>query len=44
MTIEEALDAILDRWVEWFVNEVELYDDGSYTIPATQTGTVSLRP
>ena len=35
MTIEEALDAILDRWVEWFVNEVELYDDGSYTIPAT---------
>lgn len=35
MSIEEALDAILDRWVEWFLNEVQLLDDGTYTIPAT---------
>ena len=35
MTIESALKAILDRWVEWFVGQVELTDDGSYTIPAT---------
>lgn len=35
MTIEQALDAILDRWVEWFLNEVQLLEDGTYTIPAT---------
>jgi len=35
MSIEDSLKAILDRWVEWFTNEVKLEDDGSYTIPAT---------
>ncbi|MGN1481201.1 glycoside hydrolase family 48 protein [Porcipelethomonas sp.] len=35
MSMEDALKAILDRWVEWFVGEVQLKADGSYTIPAT---------
>ncbi|MCI7805219.1 MAG: Ig-like domain-containing protein [Oscillospiraceae bacterium] len=35
MTLEEALKAILDRWVEWFVGQVHLYEDGTYDIPAT---------
>ena len=36
LSMEEALAKILDRWVEWFVNEgVELYADGDYAIAAT---------
>lgn len=50
MTIEEALKTLLDKWVGWFLNEVELTDDGDYAIPgnldwtgqpATWTGTYS---
>ena len=35
MTLEQSLKAILDRWVEWFINNVNLYEDGTYDIPAT---------
>lgn len=35
LTLEEALKVILDRWVEWFVSEVNLYDDGTFDIPST---------
>ncbi len=35
LSMEEALKVILDRWVEWFVREVQLNDDGSYAIPST---------
>ncbi|MGN0612774.1 MAG: glycoside hydrolase family 48 protein [Porcipelethomonas sp.] len=35
LSMEDALAKILDRWVEWFVGEVELTADGDYTIPAT---------
>ncbi len=35
MTLEQALEAILDRWVGWFVNETTLYEDGTFEIPAT---------
>ncbi len=35
MTLEDALKAILDRWVEWFVNNTNLYEDGTYDIPAS---------
>ncbi len=35
LSMEEALKTILDRWVDWFVDEVELTSDGDYSIPAT---------
>ncbi len=35
LSMEEALEKILDRWVEWFVGEVQLNADGSYAIPST---------
>jgi hypothetical protein len=35
MTLEQSLKAILDRWVEWFLENVNLYEDGTYDIPAT---------
>ena len=35
LTLEEALKTILDRWVDWFVENTELTADGDYTIPAT---------
>ena len=35
LSLEEALETILDRWVEWFLKETELTDDGDYFIPAT---------
>ncbi len=36
LSMEEALKVILDRWVEWFVNNgVELTADGDYSICAT---------
>ena len=34
LTMEDALEKILDRWVEWFINNVELTADGDYTIPS----------
>ncbi len=34
MTLEETLKVILDRWVEWFVGQVNLYEDGTYDIPS----------
>jgi len=35
LSMEEALEKILDRWVEWFVNNTHLTDDGGFEIPAT---------
>ncbi len=35
MTLEAALEQILDKWVEWFINNTILTDDGDYYIPAT---------
>ncbi|MBR6670306.1 MAG: cellulose 1,4-beta-cellobiosidase [Ruminococcus sp.] len=35
LSLEEALEKILDRWVNWFVENTELTDDGDYSIPAT---------
>ena len=35
MTLEAALDKILSKWLDWFLSEVELNDDGSYAIPAS---------
>ncbi len=35
LSMEEALKVILDRWVEWFVGNVQLEADGSYAIPAS---------
>ena len=35
LSMQEALEKILDRWVEWFLGEVELTADGDYTIPAS---------
>ncbi len=35
MTLEAALEQILDKWVEWFLNNTILTDDGDYYIPAT---------
>jgi hypothetical protein len=35
LSMEQALAKILDRWVEWFVGEVELTADGDFTIPAS---------
>ncbi|MBQ7012309.1 MAG: cellulose 1,4-beta-cellobiosidase [Oscillospiraceae bacterium] len=35
MTLEAALEQILDKWVEWFLNNTVLTDDGDCYIPAT---------
>lgn len=35
LSLEDALAKILDRWVNWFVENTELTDDGDYSIPAT---------
>lgn len=35
LSMEEALKKILDRWVEWFVDNTNLTDDGDYSIPAS---------
>jgi hypothetical protein len=35
LSVQEALEAILDRWVEWFVSNTELTADGDYSIPAS---------
>ncbi len=35
MTLEAALKQILDKWVEWFLNNTVLTDDGDFYIPAT---------
>jgi len=35
LSMEEALKTILDRWVAWFVDKVELTPDGDYAIPAS---------
>ncbi len=36
MSIEEALEKILDKWVEWAVNDaIKLNDDGTYEIAAS---------
>ncbi len=37
LTMEEGLSIMLKKWVQFFVDEVELTDDGDYTIPATLT-------
>ena len=33
--MEEALRKLLDRWVEWFLDEIELTPDGDYSIPSS---------
>ncbi len=35
VSIEDALKRILDRWVEWFINNTYLTADGDYGIPST---------
>ena len=35
LSLEEALEKILDRWVNFFLENTELTDDGDYSIPAT---------
>ncbi len=35
MKLEDALKQILDKWVEWFLNNTVLTDDGDFYIPAT---------
>lgn len=35
LTTEEALKAILDRWVDWFIQNTKLEDDGTFAIPAS---------
>ncbi len=35
MSLEAALEQILDKWCAWFVNNTVLTDDGDYYIPAT---------
>lgn len=35
LSMEDALAKILDRWVAWFVDNVQLYADGDYGIPST---------
>ncbi len=34
MTLEAALEQILDKWVAWFVNNTVLTDDGDFYIPS----------
>jgi len=35
LSLEDALDTIISKWLNWFLSEVELNADGSYSIPAT---------
>ncbi len=35
LTLEASLKQILDKWVEWFLNNTVLTDDGDFYIPAT---------
>lgn len=35
LSLEEALKTMLDKWVNWFVQNTELTEDGDYSIPAS---------
>lgn len=35
LTLEEALETMLDKWVDFFVTYTELDDNGDYSIPAS---------
>ena len=35
LSVQEALEKILDRWVAWFIENTELTADGDYSIPAS---------
>ncbi len=35
MSIEAALELMLDKWVAWFIENTELTEDGDYAIPAS---------
>ncbi len=37
MTLEAALERILDKWVAWFINNTVLTNDGDYYIPTGLT-------
>lgn len=39
VSLEDALDSILSKWLDWFLSEVTLFEDGSYEIPAGITWT-----
>ncbi|MDE6706965.1 MAG: cellulose 1,4-beta-cellobiosidase [Oscillospiraceae bacterium] len=39
MSVEEALEQILDKWCTWFVNNTVLTEDGDYYIPSGLTWT-----
>ena len=37
LTIEEALKTLLDRWVEFFVKNTKITDDGDFQVPSNLT-------